>query len=138
MNGRGTTIPQSTEGVPHQPTHLALSGARATTQVVSVALVVEWEGHDHSLKVQRLVYFISKVLTDSETHYGQVQKLLYVILIVKHKLLHYYESHSIIIVTSHGLGEIVNNWNASKKIMKWVLVLMGLDITYVPCTAIKS
>ena len=44
----------------------------ATTQVVSVALVVEWEEEGHALKVQRPVYFISKVLSNSKTHYSQI------------------------------------------------------------------
>ena len=41
----------------------------ATTQVVSAALVVEWEEEGHALKVQCLVYFIGEVLSDSKTHY---------------------------------------------------------------------
>ena len=44
----------------------------ATTQVVSVALVVEWEEEGHALKVQRPVYFISEVLSDSKTRYSQI------------------------------------------------------------------
>ena len=44
----------------------------ATTQVVSVALVVEQEEEGHALKVQRLMYFISKVLSDSKTRYPQI------------------------------------------------------------------
>ena len=44
----------------------------ATTQVVSAALVVEREEEGHALKVQRPVYFISKVLSDSMTHYSQI------------------------------------------------------------------
>ena len=58
----------------------------ATTQVVSAALVVEREEEGHALKVQRPVYFISEVLSDSKTHYSQIQKLLYAILITKRKL----------------------------------------------------
>ena len=42
----------------------------ATTQVVSTALVVEWEEEGHALKVQRPVYFISEVLSDSKTRYS--------------------------------------------------------------------
>jgi hypothetical protein len=38
----------------------------ATTQVVSAALVVEREEPGMSQKVQRLVYFFSKVLSDSK------------------------------------------------------------------------
>jgi hypothetical protein len=41
-----------------------------TTQVVSVALVVEQEEPGHVYKVQRLVYYISKVLSDYETRYN--------------------------------------------------------------------
>jgi hypothetical protein len=42
----------------------------ATTQVVSAALVVEREEPRRSQKVQRLVYFVSEVLSDSKTCYS--------------------------------------------------------------------
>jgi hypothetical protein len=41
----------------------------ATMQVVSAALVVQREEEEHILKVQHPVYFISKVLSYSKTHY---------------------------------------------------------------------
>ena len=41
----------------------------ATMQVVSGALVVEREEEGHTLKVQRPMYFISEVLSDSKTCY---------------------------------------------------------------------
>ena len=44
----------------------------ATTQVVSAILVVEWEEEGHALKVQRPMYFISKVLSNSKTRYSQI------------------------------------------------------------------
>ena len=44
----------------------------ATMQVVSAALVVEWEEEGHALKVQRPVYFINEVLSDSKTCYSQI------------------------------------------------------------------
>ena len=53
----------------------------ATSHVVSTAIVIEREEAGHAYKVQRLVYFISEVLNEPKTHYPQVQKLLYVILI---------------------------------------------------------
>jgi hypothetical protein len=41
-----------------------------TTQVVSAALVVEWEEFGHVYKVQQPIYYISKVLSDCETRYN--------------------------------------------------------------------
>src|ERR1041384_8659255 len=65
-------------------------------------------------------------------------KLLYAVLIAKRKLIHYFDSHHVSVVTAHGLGEVVNNRTATGKIAKWVLELMGCDISYVPRSAIKS
>ena len=44
----------------------------ATTQVVSATLVVEREEEGHALKVQRPVYYISEVLSNSKTRYPQI------------------------------------------------------------------
>ena len=79
----------------------------ATTQVVSATLVVEQEEEGHALKVQRPMYFISEVLSDSKTCYAQIQKLLYTVLITKRKLRHYFESHPVTVVTSFPLGEVI-------------------------------
>ena len=79
----------------------------ATTQVVNAALVIEQEEEGHAFKVQRPVYFISDVLSNSKTHYPQIQKLLYTVLITKRKLRHYFESHPMMVVTSFPLGEVV-------------------------------
>jgi hypothetical protein len=81
----------------------------ATTQVVNAALVVEREAARHTLKVQHPVYFISEVLDDSKARYLQIQKLLYVILIAKRKLRHYFESHPVTVVSSFPLGEVIQN-----------------------------
>jgi TnpA family transposase len=57
---------------------------------------------------------------------------------MKHKLLHYFESHLVWVVMSHKLGEIVRNRLTTRRIAKWALELMGLDITYVLQMIIKS
>jgi hypothetical protein len=44
----------------------------ATTQVISMALIVEREEPRHIYKVQRLVYYIGKVCFDYDTRYNQV------------------------------------------------------------------
>jgi hypothetical protein len=64
--------------------------------------------------------------------------LLYAVLFTKRKLQHYFESHPIRVVTSFGLREIVRNHLTMGRIAKWALMLMAIDITYVPQIAIKS
>ena len=59
-------------------------------------------------------------------------------LITKHKLWHYFDSHPVVVVTSNGLGDVINNWESIDRIAKWGIELMGLDITYAPRATIKS
>jgi hypothetical protein len=79
----------------------------ATTQVVSAAIVVERREEGHALPVQRLVYFISEVLSETKIRYPQIQKLLYVVILMRRKLRHYFESHPVTVVSSFPLGEII-------------------------------
>jgi hypothetical protein len=60
----------------------------AISTVVSVAIVVEREEEEEGYvyQVQRPIYYISEVLTDSKIQYPHVQKLLYALLITSCKL----------------------------------------------------
>jgi hypothetical protein len=120
---------------PEEPTLQYIS---ATTQVVSEALVVEREEPERSQKVQQPVYFVSKVLSDSKMCFSQMKKLMYAILMTKRKLRHYFDAHPITMVYKYPLGEVIQNPKAEWRIAKWALELMRQNITYAPCSAIKS
>jgi predicted transcriptional regulator len=64
-----------------EPGETLLLYVTTTTQVIISTLVVEKEKPRHVYKVQRPVYYISKVLSVCETQYNQVQNLLYAVLI---------------------------------------------------------
>jgi hypothetical protein len=54
------------------------------------------------------------------------------------KLHHYFEGHPVIVVSSFPLGEIAQNWEASSRIAKWTVKLIGETLSYAPRKAIKS
>jgi hypothetical protein len=110
----------------------------ATTQVVSVAIIVERREEGHALLVQRPIYFISEVLSETKIRYPQVQKLLYAVILTRRQLRHYFESHPVTVVSSFPLGEIIQCREASGRIAKWAVELMDETISFAPWKAIKS
>jgi hypothetical protein len=85
----------------------------ATNQVVSTTLVVERpeEGKTHG--VQRPVYYLSEVLSQTKQRYLHYQKLTYGVYMTAKKLPHYFEQHPITGVTSAPLGSILKNPDAT-------------------------
>ena len=121
-----------------RPDETLLIYIAATSRVVSTAIVVERELARHAYKVQRPIYFISEVLNESKTHYPQVQKLLYAILITSCKLRHYFEYYKIAVVTEFPLGDILLNKEANGRIIKWTIELGTYSIEVRSRPTIKS
>jgi hypothetical protein len=110
----------------------------ATTHVVSSAILVERSEEDYAFGVQRPVYFLSEVLSESKVRYLAVQKLLYAILITSRKLRHYFDEYKITVITDFPLADILHNQDAMRRISKWAVELAALSIDFKPRTAIKS
>jgi hypothetical protein len=53
-------------------------------------------------------------------------------------LRHYFESHPVTVVSSFPLGEIIQCQEASGRIAKWAVEIMGETISFTPRKAIKS
>jgi ribonuclease HI len=124
--------------VPPAAGEALLINVAATTQVVSAAIIVKRREEGHALLVQRPVYLISEVLSETKIRYPQIQKLLYVVILTRRKLRHYFESHPVTVVSSFPLGEIIQCREASGRIAKWAVELMGETLSFVPRKAIKS
>jgi ribonuclease HI len=106
--------------------------------VVSAVIMVEHTEEGHALPVQRPIYYISEVLSETMARYPQIQKLLYAVVLARHMLRHYFEAHPVMVVSSFPLGEIIRNPDAADRIAKWSVELMGEMLAYAPREAIKS
>ena len=86
----------------------------ATTHIVSTAIVVERTEDGHAYGVQRPVYFISEVLSESIVRYPSIQKLLYVIIITSRKLRHYFDEYTVSVITDFPLADILHNRDTTR------------------------
>jgi ribonuclease HI len=64
--------------------------------------------------------------------------MLYAVILTRRKLQHYFKSHSVTVVSSFPLGEIIHCREASGRIAKWAVEIMGETISFAPRKAIKS
>ena len=71
----------------------------ATHQVVSAVLVVEREQDGHKFPLQKLVYYVSTVLTPCKSRYPHYQKLAYAVFMASRKLRHYFQECSITVAS---------------------------------------
>ena len=104
----------------------------ATHQVVSAVLVVERETEGHKFPLQKLVYYVSTVLTPCKSRYPHYQKIAYAVFMASQKLRHYFQECSITVASEVPLNDIINNRDATGRIAKWAIELLPFDITYKP------
>jgi ribonuclease HI len=110
----------------------------ATNRIISIVIVVERKEEAQEYAIQRPVYYISKVLTESKQCHPHYQKLAYGVFLASRKLQHYFYDHKITVVSKAPLKDIINNNDAIGRVAKWGIKLASFDIDYKPRTAIKS
>ena len=89
-------------------------------------------------RVQKPVYYISKVLMGAETRYLKIEKLAYALMITARKLYHYFQAYPITVLTDQPLKQILQRPNASRRLLKWSIELSEFHIDYKPRAAIKA
>jgi hypothetical protein len=57
--------------------------------------------------------------------------------LARRKLHHYFKSHPMTMVSSFPLGEVIQNREATGRIAKWAVDLMGDGLIYAPQKTIK-
>jgi hypothetical protein len=103
-------------------------------------LVIEKETthKDKTTKQQFLVYFVLEVLARYKKFYSEVEKICYAVIMSARKLRHYFEAHTIKVLTNQQLNDIFGNKDSSRRISKWAMELSEHVIDFEKHSAIKS
>src|SRR3954468_13717571 len=75
---------------------------------------------------------------DSKQRYPHYQKISYGVFLSSRKLRHYFQEHPITVVSKTPLSDIINNIDATGRVVKWGIELAAFEITYKRRDAIKS
>ncbi|KAK2998728.1 hypothetical protein RJ639_022763 [Escallonia herrerae] len=79
-----------------------------------------------------------EVLQDVETRYPRIDKVALALVTSARKLRPYFQSHTIVVLTDQPLGKVLQNPDASGRLVNWSVELGEFDIKYQSCAAIKA
>ncbi|GFZ15738.1 hypothetical protein Acr_25g0001470 [Actinidia rufa] len=84
------------------------------------------------------IYFVSKTLTDCQTRYLPLEKLILALIVTSRKLMHYFQAHPISVYTEYPLKVVLLKVDLTGQLSKWSLDLGQFDIKFSPRAAIKG
>ena len=81
---------------------------------------------------------MSKSLHEAEVHYLPLEKVILVVVLGTRKLPHYFQAHTIVVLTQLPLKTILRSADYIGRIAKWGIILGAFDIKYMLRTSIKG
>ena len=93
---------------------------------VSTALIREEE------KVQKPVYYASRVLRGAEKRYPPMEKLSFALVTAARKLKLYFQAHTIVVLTDKPLWRAMSNPDAAGRLALWAIELSEFNLQYRP------
>ena len=81
---------------------------------------------------------MSKSLHEAEVRYLPLEKAILAIMHATCKLPHYFQSHTIVVLTQLPLRSLLRSADYTGRIAKWGTILGAFDIKYMPCTSVKG
>ena len=88
--------------------------------------------------IQRLVYYICKSLHEVEICYLPLEKAILAMVHGARKLPHYFQTHTIVVLTQLPLRAVLRRVDYTGRIAKWGTILGAFDIKYMPRTSVKG
>ena len=84
------------------------------------------------------MYYVSKTLVDAETRYLPLEKLVLALVQATRKLSHYFQAHTMFVLTEYPLQSLLKRSDFTGRIAKWGTRLGSFDIRYRPRSSVKG
>jgi len=88
--------------------------------------------------IQRPIYYVSKSLQEAEVHYLPLEKAILAVMHATRKFPHYFQAHTMVVLTQFLLKSILQSADYIGRIAKWGTILGAFDIKYMPRTSVKG
>jgi len=88
--------------------------------------------------VQRPIYYVSKSLHEAKIRYLPLEKAILAVVLATRKFSHYFQAHTIVVLTQLSFQSILRMADYTGRIAKWGTILGAFDIKYIPRTSIKG
>ena len=88
--------------------------------------------------VQRPVYYVSKSLHEAKVRYLPLEKAILAVVLGTRKLPHYFQAHTVVVLTQLPLKTILRNADYTGRVAKRGTILGAFDIKYMSHTSIKG
>ena len=115
--------------IPEIPMRLYFS---ITDRAISSVILQDQE------KIQKLVYFVSKVLQWPEVRYQAIEKAALAAVFTARRLFHYFQSFTLIIMIDLPIRKVLQKPDIAGRMVCWVVELSDFDIQYEPRGPIKG
>ena len=88
--------------------------------------------------VQRPIYYVSKSLHEAEVRYLPLEKAILAVVHSTHKFPHYFQLHTVVVLTQLPLRTLLQSTSYTRRIAKWGMILGAFDIKYMSRTFVKG
>ena len=102
------------------------------SHAVSFVLIREDNG------IQKPVYYVSKSLYEAKVRYLSLEKAILGVVHATRKLPHYFQAHTVVVLTQLPLKSILRSADYTGRIAKWGMILGAFDIKYMPRISVKG
>ena len=88
--------------------------------------------------LQKPVYYVSKSLHEAKVRYLPLEKAILVVVRATRKLPHYFQTHTVVVLTQLPLKSMLRTADYTGMIALWNTIQGVFDIKYMPRTSIKG